>query len=157
MRLKHSPIYVKPAPYNDGILLVAAAGNTGPQNNTVGYPAKYKHVMAVSAIDSSNTIANFSSRGPEVEICAPGVSVLSTTRGGGYGHMSGTSIACLHVAGVAALTWGSHRSDNNKQIRWLLGTFADKVGDQDPEKYGKGRVDANSSAFYIGKAPEHTL
>jgi subtilisin len=145
------------AAYDDGVLLIAAAGNSGPGNNTVGFPAKYPHVMAVSAVDSTDTIANFSSRGPEVEICAPGVSVLSTTRGGGYGTMSGTSMACPHVSGVAALTWGSHRGANNKQIRWLLNVFANKVGDQDPEKYGNGRVDANNSSFFIGSAPEHTL
>ena len=145
------------AAYDDGVLLVAAAGNNGPGNNTVGFPAKYKHVMAVSAVDSSDTIATFSSRGPEIEIAAPGVNVLSTTRGGGYGNLSGTSMACPHVSGVAALAWGSHRGANNKQIRWLLNTFANKVGDQDPEKYGSGRVDANSSAFYIGTASEHQL
>ena len=145
------------AAYNDGVLLVAAAGNSGPGNNTVGFPAKYPHVMAVSAVDSSDTIANFSSRGPQVEICAPGVQILSTTRGGGYGRMSGTSMACPHVSGVAALAWGSHRGANNKQVRWLLNTFADKVGDQDAQKYGNGRVDANSSAFFIGVAPEHQL
>lgn len=144
------------AAYDDGVLLVAAAGNSGPGNNTVGFPAKYEKVMAVSAVDSSDIIATFSSRGPEVEIAAPGVSVRSTTRGGGYGNMSGTSMACPHVSGVAALAWGSHRGANNKQIRWLLNAFADKVGDQDPEKYGNGRVDANSSAFYIGNPPEYT-
>lgn len=145
------------AAYDDGVLLVAAAGNSGPGNNTVGFPAKYPHVMAISAVDSADIIAGFSSRGPEVEVCAPGVSVLSTTRGGGYGTMSGTSMACPHVSGVAALAWGSHRSCTNKQVRWLLNTFVDKVGDQDPEKYGKGRVDANASAFWIGTPPEHTL
>jgi subtilisin len=145
------------AAYNDGVLLVAAAGNSGPGNNTVGFPGKYPHVMAVSAVDNSDSIAPFSSRGPEVEICAPGVNVLSTTRGGGYGRMSGTSMACPHISGVAALAWGSHRGANNRQIRWLLNIFADKVGDQDAEKYGSGRVDANNAAFYIGTAPEHTL
>ncbi len=145
------------AAYDDGVLLVAAAGNSGPGNNTVGYPAKYEHVMAVSAVDSGDTIAGFSSRGPEVEICAPGVSVLSTTRGGGYGYMSGTSMACPHVSGVAALAWGSHRGANNKQVRWLLNTFAVNAGDNDPEKYGNGRVDANTSSFYIGNPPEHSL
>jgi subtilisin len=145
------------AAYDDGVLLVAAAGNSGPGNDTVGYPGKYPHVMAVSAVDSSDIIANFSSRGPEVEVCAPGVNVLSTTRGGGYGQMSGTSMACPHVSGVAALTWGSHRGANNKQVRWLINRFAVNVGDGDPDKYGEGRVDANTSAFYIGVAPEHVV
>jgi subtilisin len=145
------------AAYDDGVLVVAAAGNSGPGDDTVGYPAKYPNVMAVGAVNSSDIVANFSSRGPELEICAPGVNVLSTTRGGGYGGMSGTSMACPHVAGVAALAWGSHRGANNKQVRWLLNTFAVNVGDNDPEKYGNGRVDANTSSFYIGSPPEYVV
>lgn len=149
------------AAYDDGVLLVAAAGNSGPprqgQPTSVGFPARYPHVMAVSAIDSSDMLATFSSRGPEVEICAPGVSIRSTTRGGGYGNLSGTSMACPHVSGAAALTWGSHRSVNNKQVRWLLNTFADKIGNQDPNDFGNGRVDCNTSAFWFGTPPEHTL
>ena len=137
--------------YDDGVLLVAAAGNTG---GPVGYPAKYESVVAVSAVDSTDTIAGFSSRGAEVEVCAPGVNVLSTTKGGGSGHMSGTSMACPHVSGVAALAWGSHRGSNAKQVRWLLNAFAVNVGDGDPQKYGDGRVDANTTAFHIGNPPE---
>jgi subtilisin len=66
-------------------------------------------------------------------------------------------MACPHVSGVAALAWGSHRGANNKQVRWLINSFVDKVGDQDPLKYGKGRVNANNAAFHIGAPPEHTL
>ena len=71
--------------WSRGLLLVAAAGNSGtpvpPATSTVGFPAKYKNVIAVSAINSANSLASFSSRGPEVDVCAPGVNVLSTTRG----------------------------------------------------------------------------
>ena len=74
--------------YDDGVLLVAAAGNSGGPPDTVGYPAKYDSVVAVSAVDSTDTIASFSSVGPAVEVCAPGVNVLSTTKGGGVGYMS---------------------------------------------------------------------
>jgi subtilisin len=87
-------------------------------------------------------------------VCAPGVNVLSTAKGGGTARMSGTSMACPHVSGVAALAWGSHRGANNKRIRWLLNAYAVNVGDGDPEKYGDGRVDANTAAFHIGNPPE---
>ncbi len=118
--------------WSKGLLVVAAAGNSGPPvppaTSSVIFPAKYKNVIAVSAIDSANVIAAFSSRGPEVDVCAPGVNVLSTVPGGGYGTKSGTSMACPHVSGVAALTWGAHRFSNNEQIWNLLASTADNLG-----------------------------
>ena len=142
------------AAFGAGVLLVAAAGNAGPGMGTVGFPGKYKNVIAVSAIDSSNVIAPFSSRGPEVEICAPGVNVLSTVPGGGYGNKSGTSMACPHVSGAAAVVWGSHRFANNVQIWNLLGSTADNFGPPgwDPE-YGYGRVDVDQAAEALVPPP----
>src|SRR5712691_3563051 len=95
--------------WSNGLLLVAAAGNSGHTPTgiptSVGFPARYATVIAVSAIDSGNVITAFSSAGPEVELCAPGLNVLSTVPGGGYRTMSGTSMACSHVSGAAALAW----------------------------------------------------
>jgi subtilisin len=140
--------------FNGGVLLVAAAGNAGPGPNTVGFPAKYDSVIAVSAIDSSNVIASFSSRGPEVELCAPGVQVLSTIPGGGYDTKSGTSMACPHVAGAAALAFGTHRYTDNKTIRRLLAWRSDNLGNPGrDELYGFGRVDAEESAVEFQPPP----
>ncbi len=139
--------------WSKGLLLVAAAGNAQmqtpvpPAASNVGFPAKYQNVIAVSAIDSSNAIASFSSRGPEVDVCAPGVSVLSDKLGSGTTVMSGTSMACPHVAGVAAVAWGSHRFSNNEQIWNLLASTVDNLGVPGWDLfYGYGRVNALAAA-----------
>jgi subtilisin family serine protease len=113
--------------YNAGIVVVASAGNSGPDDDTVGYPAKYDSVIAVSATDDTNT--------PEVELAAPGVSILSTYLGGGYATASGTSMACPHVAGTAALVIASGITDENgneminDEIRTRLQETAEDLGD----------------------------
>ncbi len=128
-----------------GLLLVAAAGNNG---GAVIVPAKYDSVIAVSAIDRTNQLAWFSSRGPEVELCAPGVDILSTWPGGAYKHENGTSMACPHVSGAAALATSSHRYARNVTIRSLLAWTADDMGNPGrDELFGFGVVDAEQVAF----------
>jgi len=124
--------------YYDGLILVAAAGNGG----SVIYPAAYDSVIAVSATNSADELAWFSSTGPEVELAAPGVDIYSTYKDGGYATYSGTSMASPHVAGVAALVIASGTTGVSG-VREKLQTTAEDLGAEGRDsQFGYGLVDA---------------
>jgi len=87
---------------NNNIIMVAASGNDSSRN-FVEYPANYEEVIAVSALDPLNQIANFSNTGQMIDFSAPGVRIMSTYLNNQYGIMSGTSFAAPHIVGVVAL------------------------------------------------------
>lgn len=89
-----------------GIVMVASAGNNG---GALEYPAAYKEVVAVGAVDQKGRLAEFSSRG-KLSVKAPGVDIYSTWLGGKYRTLSGTSMAAAHASGLAALRISQKKS-----------------------------------------------
>ncbi|RQG99213.1 S8 family serine peptidase [Natrarchaeobius oligotrophus] len=138
--------------YDNGTLPIAAAGNDGPCSNCVSYPAAFSNCVAVSAIDSSESLANFSSTGPEIDVAAPGVQVLSTMPNGGYDNMSGTSMASPTAAGVAALGLAANPEWGPSELRQALEETAVDIG-LPGNQQGSGRVDAANIVGENGDPP----
>jgi subtilisin len=124
---------------NNGVVLVASAGNSG---RSVGYPAAYPGALAIAASNSGDKVASFSSRGPEVAFIAPGVSVKSTYMGGGYDSFSGTSMAAPHVAGLSAFVISTKGLLGLEAVSKALKGAAAKLKDVPAEQQGAGIIDA---------------
>ncbi len=124
-----------------GALIVAAAGNDGSEEPS--YPAVMPGVMAVSATMKNDKLALFSNIGKHISVAAPGTDILSTFPGGKYESLDGTSMACPHVAGLAALVKSKNPGFTAKQIRSKIESAAFDLGPKgfDPT-FGFGRIDA---------------
>lgn len=154
-----------------GQMMVVSAGNEGPRCGTVTSPAHADSVLSVGAYQQGGEATSFSSRGPvgldgsgrtKPDVSAPGLEVLSSVPGGGYGYSQGTSMAGPHVTGLIALLWSANPDllgdiDATEQIVFET---ADEhvatntrcgVGTADPNNvYGYGLMDAD-------EAVEHAL
>ncbi len=128
-----------------GVVICASTGNTGQPG--VKYPARYPETIAVGATDSQDVLAEFSTTGPEVNVVAPGVDILSTWddffSSPTYVYQSGTSSACPLVAGVVALMLSERPELNTQGVLSLLKISSiDKGAPGFDSQYGFGRVDA---------------
>ena len=136
--------------YTKGVVVVAAAGNSGNpsgKGDNVEYPGRYDSTIAVSATDSSDKRARWSSTGPDVELAAPGVNIYSTLWDNTYGYKSGTSMSCPHVAGVAALVIASGVTNNVEARNKMISTAEDLGVSGGDTWYGYGLVDAEAAAL----------
>lgn len=97
-----------------GKLVFAAAGNDG---GPVNWPAAFAECVAVGAVDQAGKLTKFSSRGPELDILAPGYEMLSLSPDGGYATMSGTSMATPCAAAIATSILGSYLYAGNREVR----------------------------------------
>ncbi len=158
-----------------GIAVVCAAGNAGPNPWTSLSPANYPESFAVGAVDDSNVIALFSSRGPSPcpncpegffpNVVAPGVSIRTTARSFGglpnsYVTVLGTSFACSHVAGSMALLLSAFADTNDfdfvDQMEWAMQLTALDLGPVGPDyDYGYGLIDVLHSYELIAADINH--
>jgi len=132
-----------------GMLFVAAAGNDGRNTDvTATYPGSYASdaIVSVAATDDDDALASFSNYGAvSVDLGAPGVSILSTTRGSTYKSFSGTSMATPHVAGAAALVEDRFPGATLYTIKALLMNTVDPAASLNGKTVSDGRLDIGNA------------
>lgn len=136
-----------------GIVLIAAAGNDN--STTSNYPAAYNNVISVGSTDQSDLKSSFSNYGSSIDVMAPGSSIYSTlpsNSNNAYGYLSGTSMACPLVAGLAALILSENPSLTPAQIENHLKNGCDNINALNPSytnQLGAGRINAFKSLQFI--------
>jgi subtilisin family serine protease len=125
-----------------GVLVIAAAGNAGP-NAPPMYPAAYEDVVAVTAVGPKNEIFPLANRGAHLGVAAPGVDVIVLKPKAAYGLSSGTSIAAAHVSGIVALMLEQYPNADAAALRHRLISTASDLGGVGPDdQFGAGLADA---------------
>ncbi len=140
-----------------GIDTYFSNGNAGPGSDTVGSPASFSESFGVGAVDNTEQVAYFSSRGPspwsqlKPQVVAPGVAILSSIPGGGYRQYDGTSMAAPQAAGIAALMRSAVSGLTITQTRYALTTTAAQIisATYPNNDYGWGRVDAFNAVVSV--------
>lgn len=130
--------------YERGVVLVAASGNDN--TDRPGFPAAYPEVLAVSATDSDESRADYSNYGDYIDVAAPGTSIPSTYPGSRYAALSGTSMACPHVAALASLVRAANPVLSNEEVMNILRTTSRDLGAQGRDsEFGFGQIDVKSA------------
>jgi subtilisin family serine protease len=128
-----------------GIVLIAAAGNAGP-NSPPLYPAANPNVIAVTATDPDDALFRGSNRGNHIAVAAPGVDILVPAPGGTYQFTTGTSVAAAEVSGVAALLLQRNPALTPADVRRILMGTSKDLGPQGRDRdFGAGLIDAHKA------------
>ena len=144
------------ADYGKGIVLIAAAGNAGPQSEPL-YPAADPNVIAVTATDSDDHVFKMANRGRHIAVAAPGVDIIALAPGGSYELATGTSIAAAHVSGIAALLLERKPSLTPSDIRAVLVATAKAAGPPTPDSdFGAGLVSAYRALAALDHGPPNS-
>lgn len=142
--------------YSAGVSFVAAAGNSGSNNDFKPmYPASYDvpNVLAVAATHDSWTLTSFSNYGEHsVDLGARGYFINSTIPGGGYGDSSGTSMASPYVAGTAIQMKVVSPNMLGYQIKQIIDAKGVKIGALSGMLFTGGRLHAEDSIIYAASA-----
>ncbi|TKJ41150.1 hypothetical protein CEE37_05640 [candidate division LCP-89 bacterium B3_LCP] len=129
--------------WGQGVVILGSAGNDN--TSTLHYPSAYDNVIAVGATNSGDYKAYFSNYGYWVDLCAPGMGILSTVPGNTYASYQGTSMSCPVAAGLAALIWAAKPAWNNAQVSAHLINTCYNIDYLNPSyagQLGSGRIDA---------------
>jgi gliding motility-associated-like protein len=142
--------------HNQGIVLVAAAGNTGTEIDL--YPASYDYVISVGSTNLNDIVSMLSSYGSKIDVMAPSVNILSTLAGGNnnYGQMSGTSMAAPIVSGICALMKSNNPGMTPDDIELCLKASCNNINQKNPSKIakiGSGRVNALGAVTCVEAPP----
>ncbi len=154
-----------------GICSPFSAGNDGPGVSTTGFPAMLAfnevNPMAVGAVNSNNTIASFSSRGPTLcfdgevslkikpEVVAPGVNIRSASGTDSYAYLQGTSMACPHVSGALLLLSEAFPQASAFELKNALYQTAKDLGDAGEDNvYGNGLIDVAAAFEFLSQIYE---
>ena len=135
--------------WNNGICVICAGGNSGPESSTIMSPGASKKIITVGSLDNIDhdiDVADFSSRGPvfnyyKPDLIVPGVDIVSTNRFNDghkfYTKMSGTSVSTPMVAGIASLLYKINPNYSPDQIKYMLVNSCVKIsGDKNSEGFG---------------------
>ena len=130
------------AAHKKGIVLVAAAGNAGPQSPPL-YPAADPDVIAVTATDAEDKLFAQSNRGRHIAVAAPGAQILVAIPDGSYEVSSGTSYSAAEVSGIVALMLERQRDLSPDKVRDILLATAKDLGPKGRDvMFGAGLADA---------------